>query len=116
MGDFMSWLQTLYATYQECRDREFSGSAVLMPICHTTLNAHVEVIIDDKGVFRRASVVTEDQNTLIPCTESSGGRAGSRPTNHPLCDKLQYLAGDFIEFGWKVGQIQNLVTGRSRQF
>jgi CRISPR-associated protein Csd1 len=99
MGDFMSWLQTLYATYQECRDREFSGSAVLMPICHTTLNAHVEVIIDDKGVFRRASVVTEDQNTLIPCTESSGGRAGSRPTNHPLCDKLQYLAGDFIEFG-----------------
>ena len=36
---------------------------------------------------------------MIPCSESSGGRSGSRPVHHPFADKLQYLAGDFLAFG-----------------
>ncbi|HBN97605.1 MAG TPA: type I-C CRISPR-associated protein Cas8c/Csd1, partial [Firmicutes bacterium] len=48
----------------------------------------------------RADVVPRDDNTtLIPCTESSSSRAGTKPQNHPLCDKLQYVAGDFVKYG-----------------
>jgi CRISPR-associated protein Csd1 len=68
--------------------------------------AHIEIVIDEKGNFRkgRARVLEnkEEQKTLIPCTEESGGRAGIKPKNHPLCDKLQYIAGDFITFGGNV--------------
>jgi CRISPR-associated protein Csd1 len=66
--------------------------------------AHVEIVIDDKGNFRRAKVIEnkQEQKTLIPCTEESGGRSGKKPKNHPLCDKLQYIAGDFIKYGGKV--------------
>ena len=39
---------------------------------------------------------------MIPCSEESGGRAGSKPAHHPLCDKLQYVAGDFVGFGGDV--------------
>lgn len=40
--------------------------------------------------------------TIIPCTESSSGKVGSKPVNHPLCDKLQYVAGDFVKYGGTV--------------
>ena len=99
----MSWLQTLYDTYESCKGREPEGSAVLMPIGHTTQQAHIEIVLDGQGNFRRASVLDKGAGTtLIPCTEESGGRAGSKPVNHPLCDKLQYLAGDFVKFGGEV--------------
>ena len=99
----MSWLQTLYETYGSCKGREPEGSAVLMPIGHTTQQTHVEIVLDGQGNFRRASVLEKAASTtLIPCTEESGGRAGSMPVNHPLCDKLQYLAGDFDKFGGEV--------------
>ena len=99
----MSWLQTLYETYESCKGHEPEGSAVLMPIGHTTQQAHVEIVLDKQGNFRRASVLDKSASTtLIPCTEESGGRAGSKPVNHPLCDKLQYLASDFTKFGGEV--------------
>ena len=99
----MSWLQTLYETYESCKGYEPPGSAVLMPISHTTQQAHVEIVLDGQGNFRRAMVLDKSvSTTLIPCTEESGGRAGSKPVNHPLCDKLQYLAGDFAKFGGEV--------------
>jgi len=95
----MSWLQRLYETYEQCHGQEPDGSAPLMPICHTTINAHIEIAIDDEGNFRRAFVIKDNQATMIPCTEASGGRSGRKPVNHPLCDKLQYVAADFIEYG-----------------
>ncbi len=98
----MSWIQKLYDTYEQCADRtdlSNSGSS-LEPICHTSQQAHIEVSLDDKGRFLRANVIPKGQGvTLVPCTEASAGRAGSKPSNHPLCDKLQYLAGDFLKFG-----------------
>jgi len=98
----MSWIQKLYETYEQCAGRadlSNTGSS-LEPICHTSQQAHIEVSIDDKGGFLRANVVPKGQGvTLVPCTEASAGRAGSKPVNHPLCDKLQYLAGDFLKFG-----------------
>ncbi len=61
----------------------------------------VKIVIDGEGNFRRARVITDksDSVTIIPSTEGSGSRAGSKPENHPLCDKLQYVAGDFTKYG-----------------
>lgn len=99
----MSWIQKLHETYERCAGLPQFSSNPLLPISHTTQQAHIEIVIDGSGNFRRASVVSkEDQTTLIPCTEESGGRAGSKPKNHPLCDKLQYVAGDYRELGGEV--------------
>ena len=100
----MSWLQKLYQTYERCAGREQDGMDPLMPICHTTQQAQIEIVLDGSGSFRRASVLLDkiEKDTLIPCTEESSGRAGSKPVNHPLCDKLQYVAGDFLEYGGEV--------------
>lgn len=71
---------------------------VLLPVFHTTAAAQIEVILDEKGNFLRASQVdNEDKLTIIPVTEKSGSRtAGKEP--HPLCDNLQYLAGDYNQY------------------
>lgn len=99
----MSWLQHLFETYETCYGHEPDGSSLLMPIAHTTQKAHIEIVLDDQGRFLRAEALSkENGTTLIPCTESSGGRAGSKPTSHPLCDKLQYVAADYVEFGGEV--------------
>lgn len=99
----MSWIQKLYETYEACKGHEPEGAQQLMPIGHTTQQAHVEIVLDGEGSFRRASVLEKSNSTtLIPCTEESGGRSGSKPTNHPLCDKLQYVAGDYAKFGGDV--------------
>lgn len=102
----MSWLQKLYQTYEQCAgsDIALNPAAVLEPICHTSQQAQIEVTIDGRGNMRAADVLTVKGQgvTLVPCTEASGGRSGSKPINHPLCDKLQYLAGDFVDFGASV--------------
>lgn len=100
----MSWIQRLYETYENCQSMvgvvNAENQVPLLPICHNTQQAQIEIVIDQDGNFKRARVVSKDDaTTVIPCTESSGGRAGQKPVNHPLCDKLQYLAGDFINYG-----------------
>lgn len=101
----MSWIQKLYETYENCQSMigiVSSGKEVpLLPICHTTNKAQIEIVIDNQGTFKRARIVAkEDARTIIPCTESSGGRtSGESP--HPLCDKLQYVAKDYAEYGGK---------------
>ncbi len=75
----------------------------LLPICHITTKTHIEVVIDGKGNFRRAQIVDKDDaTTIIPATESSAGKTGIKPDCHPLTDKLQYLAGDFVDYGGEV--------------
>lgn len=101
----MSWLHQLYETYKECsKVTEFTaGTNPLLPICHTTQNAHLEVVLDGDGNFLRAKVLSKDELlTIVPCTEGSAGRSGSKPVNHPLCDKLQYVAGDYVPAGGTV--------------
>ena len=101
----MSWVQKLAETYDNCRVNigyaEQENQRPLLPICHITTQAHVEIVIDGEGNFRRARVITDksDSVTIIPSTEGSGSRSGSKPENHPLCDKLQYVAGDYTEYG-----------------
>lgn len=99
----MSWIHKLYETYENCQSMiglVSSGKEVpLLPICHTTNKAQIEIVIDHQGNFKRARIVPKDDaRTIIPCTESSGGRtSGESP--HPLCDKLQYVAKDYAEYG-----------------
>jgi len=98
----MSWIEQLAKTYEGAKSQvgNANDKTPLMPICHTMQNAHVEVTIDDQGNFLEAVVIDKsDAPTLMPCTEKSGGRAGSKPASHPLCDSLQYLAGDFLSHG-----------------
>ena len=99
----MNWIQSLYETYENCQNMigkvPDEKQVPLLPICHTTQKAQVEITLDAKGNFRRARVIDKDgARTIIPCTEKSAGRT-SGEESHPLCDKLQYLAGDYQDFG-----------------
>jgi CRISPR-associated protein Csd1 len=100
----MNLIESLYHTYNNCVSHvgveEEGGSDTLLPLSHTTQNANIEVTLDHQSNFVSAKIIPKrQQKTIVPCTEQSGGRAGSKPTSHPLCDKLQYLAGDFLEYG-----------------
>jgi CRISPR-associated protein Csd1 len=102
-----SWIQNLYETYENCQSMIGAGSddneIPLLPICHTTQKAQIEIVLDENGNFKRARVVPKDEaRTIIPCTESSAGRT-SGESAHPLCDKLQYLAADYKGFGGEKG-------------
>lgn len=99
----MAWIQKLYETYENCKrvigEETDENKVPLLPICHTTQKAHVEIVIDGKGNFKRAQVIPKQQSrTIIPATESSAGRT-SGPVAHPLCDKLQYVAKDYDQRG-----------------
>jgi len=106
----MSWIQKLYETYENCQSMigysTDENKRPLLPICHMTAQAHIEIVIDQEGNFLkgRSRVVTDKNNaaTIIPCTEGSGSRTGKKPECHPLCDQLQYVAGDFEEYGGTV--------------
>lgn len=102
----MSWLLNLYETFElnshqvgilekKRNDQEFT----LLPVSHTTQNAHIEVLVTDDGSFHSAYAVEKsDANTLIPCTEDSASRSGKKNAPYPLHDKLVYVAGDFHKF------------------
>lgn len=103
----MSWIQKLYETYENCQSAVGTATKEnempLLPICHTTQKAQIEITLDQDGNYKRARVVLQaEARTIVPCTESSGGRSGKKPVNHPLCDKLQYVAGDFTAYGGTV--------------
>ena len=96
----MGWIERLYETYERQPHNVIGkmedGVAVpLLPVCHTTNRAQIEIIIDAHGNFRGAKVV--DEATIIPCTEKSSGRTLG-PSPHPLSDKLQYVAADYSEY------------------
>lgn len=97
----MSWMQKLYETYESCAgNKNIIDSDELCPVGYSMQNAHIEIVIDEKGIFSRALLIQKESNpkTFIPITESSGGRtSGESP--HPLCDSLQYCASDYPKFG-----------------
>ena len=96
----MSWIQKLYETYDACTGNEdIPDIEELCPVGYSVQNAHIEVVIDQNGCFRRASLIQKENNpkTLIPVTESSAGRT-IRADPHPLCDSLQYCAGDYSKY------------------
>lgn len=104
----MSWLLHLYETYKTHAsqvgiiEKRFNEQEyTLLPIAHTTQNAHIEVTVTRDGEIHSAEVITVKSNmsTLIPCTEKSASRAGSVVAPYPLHDKLSYVTGDLIAYG-----------------
>lgn len=105
----MSWLLSLYETYESNLDRVGETALrnereyTLLPVSHTTQNAHIEVLVTENGEFHSAKVIGKsDASTLIPCTEKSASRAGAVISPYPLHDKLSYVAGDFVAYGGQV--------------
>jgi CRISPR-associated protein Csd1 len=96
----MSWIHRLYETYEQCASNwDFLNDKVpLLPISHVAQQAHVEIVIDSLGNFLRASSVSKEL-TILPATEKSmtGRTSGVAP--YPLCEKVQYCAGDYSLYG-----------------
>jgi len=95
----MSWLAKLYETYEAGVHLDLPEDKKLMPISHTLQNAHINIVIDEHGNFKRANVL-EKTKIVLPATESSAGRSsGEAP--HSLADKIQYVAKDYPAYGGK---------------
>ncbi len=113
----MSWLLNLYETYDSNLDRvgvieqKYNGQEyTLLPISHTTQNAHIEVEVTEDGKFHSATVIDKSSaSTLIPCTEKSASRAGSVIAPYPLHDKLVYVAGDYAAFAGEEGDKESFL-------
>lgn len=103
----MSWLLNLYETYEANQDlvgvvekKRKDQEYTLLPVAHTTQNAHIEVRVTEEGEFHSAVVLEKGKlETLIPATEDSASRAGSVNSPYPLHDKLSYVAGDYATYG-----------------
>lgn len=98
----MSWIEKLYRTYENNIDKigDKNDSTPLLPLFHTTKKrAHIEIVLNKEGEFKRASVISEDDaKTILPATENSAGRtSGCAP--HPLADQLKYVAADYEKYG-----------------
>lgn len=93
----MSWMEKLYRTYEAGMQMDLKPDDQLMPISHTLQNAHINIVIDGEGNFKRASVLEKTQ-IVLPATESSASRS-SDEAPHPLADKIQYVAKDYPDFG-----------------
>ncbi len=93
-------MQKLYETYDACaRNESIPDIEDLCPVGYSIQNAHIEVVIDQDGNFRRASLIdNKDAKTLIPVTEKSLTGRTSGIAAHPLCDSLQYCAGDYSRY------------------
>ena len=103
----MGWLEQCYQIYEKNRSEVGKLSfnhrgweaPMLLPVSHTTQKANVEVNLSGDGEFLSARVLRPDEmTTVIPCTEKSSART-SGPVPHPLADKLQYIAGDYPQYG-----------------
>ncbi len=73
----MSWMAQLHKTYEQGLTLDQSAVPFeerLMPISHTLQNAHINIVIDEQGNFKRAAVLEKTQ-VVLPATEKSAGRS-----------------------------------------
>lgn len=104
----MGWLERCYQTYEKNLAQVGKPSAsirfgwdapILLPVAHTTQKVNIEMALTRQGELLSARVLRADEmTTVIPCTEESAART-SGPVPHPLVDKLQYIAGDYVAWG-----------------
>jgi CRISPR-associated protein, csd1 family len=95
----MSWMRKLYRTYESILEQGVTDDTEpLTPVGHTIQNAHIVIVIDGQGNFQTARVMPPKTAILLPATESSENRtSGEAP--HPLADKIQYVAKDYVDYG-----------------
>ncbi|MBL7982606.1 MAG: type I-C CRISPR-associated protein Cas8c/Csd1 [Flavobacteriales bacterium] len=94
----MSWMEKLFKTYESCAGAQMGTSQPLLPLYHVVQQAHVEVILDAKGLLLDAKVVAKVP-TLIPATEKSATGRTSGIAPHALCDQVRYCATDLEMMG-----------------
>ncbi len=96
----MSWITALSALYEANKDQAGEikswgkDTLVLMPPGYDTIKAQIEVTIDEDGEFINAIQISpESARTIVPYPDrrTSGIKA------LPLCDSLEYVAGDYTE-------------------
>lgn len=96
----MSWVHSLYDTYERCAGivglQSEEQNDVLLPVGHNIMNTHVVAHLDENGVFGGAKLQLE--RIIAPCTEDSASRTSTTVAPHPLFDSLQYLAGDYAQY------------------
>jgi len=62
----MNWMQSLYETYNNCAGNPSIPDAdELCPVGYSIQNAHVSIVLDSQGAFRRASLVPKDDDKNI---------------------------------------------------
>jgi CRISPR-associated protein Csd1 len=96
----MSWLTELEALYDAVQNSTSIDGGNLLPIYHICNNACVTVLLDGRGNFITAESVdkkAKDRQTCMPCTETCAART-SGDAAYPLCDKLEYVAGDYAPY------------------
>ena len=95
----MSWMQKLYRTYDAIVSENLADeNNPLTPIGHTLKTAHIVIVLDAQGNFKRARLMPPKTTIMLPVTEESENRtSGEAP--HPFADKLQYVAKDYSDFG-----------------
>lgn len=96
----MSWIAKLNKTYDSVIGHTGldESKVPLLPVSHTTVQAQISVTVDMDGNFVSASVIPKEAaTTVIPCTEASGARTNGKAP-HPLCDTLEYVAGDITDY------------------
>ncbi len=110
----MNWIEALYKTYENhlhsvgvyktkvirkgSKNESQRTVTPLLPLFHGIQNSHITIGLDESGNIKYAKVNSETElPTIIPVTEDSESRSsGLAP--YPLCDKLQYVAGDNVRF------------------
>ena len=74
------------------------GRTALCPERHQLAAAHLEVVIDQNGTFKGASVIPDVESiTIIPTTFDSCART-SNSAPHGLNDNLSYVASDLCDY------------------
>ncbi|MEE8738949.1 MAG: type I-C CRISPR-associated protein Cas8c/Csd1 [Bifidobacterium sp.] len=94
----MSLWSSLLETYDEVQDAADTTvtvssdvSKIFLPLHHTTLKTQLCITLDSNGMLRKIEKDSRDISIIVPCTEKSMGRSGTKPVPHPLCDQLQYV-------------------------
>ncbi len=89
----MSWPQKCIQTYDDNLHLAGKTTATikypLTPLFFISQKVQIEIELSEQATFITAARL-ENEDTLIPATESSGGRS-SGIAAHPLCDNLGYL-------------------------
>ena len=99
----MTWFQKLYETYGNviASDLFTDEENALMPVAHSSQQAHIIVRIDGEGRFLDAEYIGKT-SVILPATEESAGRTSGRVA-HPLIDQIKYCARDYPEFSGEEG-------------
>ena len=97
----MSWMARLHETYESGVQLELPEDRRLTPSNHINQNAHIRIVLNGEGTFRRAEILPKKTSIILPVTERSETARTSGEAPHPLADKVQYVAKDYSFFGGK---------------